>query len=149
MEWCAGRTVSRSLARIQEDCEFLYLPGWGLLHRLRGSLSVILPLTLLAALYSLASAARSSLSNIKIAHIYAQPHYVDLLTRHEWPQKRSSRLSGGDLCTILNPNFYEKAVFVKGDVATAPGLRQLLCALRAMLLSALSGSSHSLWWLGA
>ena len=38
----------------------------------------------------------------------------------------------------LNPNFYEKAVFVKGDVATAPGLRQLLCALRAMLLSAVN-----------
>jgi hypothetical protein len=50
----------------------------GLLHRLRGSLSVILPLTLLAALYSLASAARSSLGKIKIAHIYAQPQYVDL-----------------------------------------------------------------------
>jgi hypothetical protein len=29
-------------------------------------------------------------------------------------------------------NFYEKALFVKGDVATAPGLRQLLCALRAL-----------------
>jgi hypothetical protein len=39
---------------------------------------VILPLTLLAALYSLASAARSPLSNIKIAHIFAQPQYVDL-----------------------------------------------------------------------
>ena len=27
-------------------------------------------------------------------------------------------------------NFYEKALFVKGDVATAPGLRQLLCPSR-------------------
>jgi hypothetical protein len=45
--------------------------------------------------------------------------------------------------------FYEKALFVKGDVATAQGLTQLLCPSRAMLLSALSGSSHTLWWLGA
>jgi hypothetical protein len=27
-------------------------------------------------------------------------------------------------------NFYEKALFVKGDVATAPGLTQLLCPSR-------------------
>src|SRR5215213_725322 len=27
-------------------------------------------------------------------------------------------------------NFYEKVLFVKGDVATAPGLRQLLCPSR-------------------
>jgi hypothetical protein len=41
-------------------------------------------------------------------------------------------------------NFYEKALFVKVDVATAVWLTQLLlCALRAMLLSALSG--NSLW----
>jgi hypothetical protein len=46
-------------------------------------------------------------------------------------------------------NFYEKALFVKGDVATAPRLTQVLCPSRAMLLSALSGSSHTLWWLGA
>jgi hypothetical protein len=33
---------------------------------------------------------------------------------------------------MLDANFYEKALFVKGDVATAPGLTQLLCALRAL-----------------
>src|SRR5918994_2450846 len=38
-------------------------------------------------------------------------------------------------------NFYEKALFVKGDVATALWWKQLLFALRAMLLFALSGSS--------
>src|SRR5829696_5117087 len=31
---------------------------------------------------------------------------------------------------IATANFYEKALFVKGDVATAPGLRQLLCPSR-------------------
>jgi hypothetical protein len=30
---------------------------------------------------------------------------------------------------LREANFYEKALFVKGDVATAPGLTQLLCAL--------------------
>jgi len=35
-------------------------------------------------------------------------------------------------------NFYEKALFVKVDVATALGLTQVLCALRAMLLSAVN-----------
>jgi hypothetical protein len=34
-------------------------------------------------------------------------------------------------------NFYEKALFVKVDVATDLGLTQPLCTLRAMLLSAL------------
>jgi hypothetical protein len=38
-------------------------------------------------------------------------------------------------------NFYEKALFVKGAVATALWWKQLLFALRAMLLFALSGSS--------
>ena len=37
-------------------------------------------------------------------------------------------------------NFYEKALFVKVDVAAAVWLTLLLCALRAMLLSALSVS---------
>ena len=40
-------------------------------------------------------------------------------------------------------NFYEKALFVKVDVATALWLTQPLCALRAMLLSALSVSQLS------
>src|SRR5215204_4736909 len=31
---------------------------------------------------------------------------------------------------IPGANFYEKALFVKVDVATAPGLRQLLCPSR-------------------
>jgi hypothetical protein len=47
----------------------------------------------------------------------------------------------GGLCKIVHPNFYEKALFVKVDVATALWLTQLLSALRAMLLFALSGSS--------
>src|SRR5215213_1072741 len=38
-------------------------------------------------------------------------------------------------------NFYEKALFVKVDLATALWWKQLLFALRAMLLFALSGSS--------
>ena len=38
-------------------------------------------------------------------------------------------------------DFYEKALFVKVDVATALWQTQLLSALRAMLLFALSGSS--------
>ena len=38
-------------------------------------------------------------------------------------------------------NFYEKALFVKVDLATALWRKQLLCALRAMLLFALPGSS--------
>ena len=38
-------------------------------------------------------------------------------------------------------NFYEKALFVKVDLATALWWKHLLCALRAMLLFALSGSS--------
>src|SRR5215212_9702230 len=38
-------------------------------------------------------------------------------------------------------NFYEKALFVKVDLATTLWRKQLLCALRAMLLFALSGSS--------
>jgi hypothetical protein len=41
---------------------------------------------------------------------------------------------------MRSANFYEKALFVKGDVATALGLTQLLSALRARLLSALSVS---------
>jgi hypothetical protein len=41
----------------------------------------------------------------------------------------------------LHTNFYEKALFVKVDLATALWWKQLLCALRAMLLFALSGSS--------
>jgi hypothetical protein len=41
----------------------------------------------------------------------------------------------------VNTNFYENALFVKVDVATALWLTQLLSALRAMLLFALSGSS--------
>ena len=45
---------------------------------------------------------------------------------------------GGDLCRILQANFYEKAHFVKADVAAAMWReRQLLSALRAMLLFAL------------
>ena len=54
---------------------------------------------------------------------------------------------GGSLNTVaasentLQANFYEKALFVKGDVATALWWKQLLFALRAMLLFALSGSS--------
>jgi hypothetical protein len=53
------------------------------------------------------------------------------------PQKPSSRPWEGVLCKILQMNFYEKALFVKVDVATALGLTQLLLsALRAMLLSA-------------
>jgi len=40
------------------------------------------------------------------------------LTRGAGPQKASSRLSGGYICTILQVNFYEKALFVKGDLAT-------------------------------
>jgi hypothetical protein len=39
------------------------------------------------------------------------------------------------------PNFYEKALFVKVDLAAAVWWERLLCALRAMLLFALSGSS--------
>jgi hypothetical protein len=43
---------------------------------------------------------------------------------------------------LFSVNFYEKALFVKVDVAAALWLTQLLlCALRAMLLSALSVSS--------
>jgi hypothetical protein len=54
------------------------------------------------------------------------------------------------LSATVQVNFYEKALFVKVDVAAAFWLTQLLlCALRAMLLCALSGSSHSFWWLGA
>ena len=41
---------------------------------------------------------------------------------------------------MLDANFYEKALFVKVDVATALRRTQLLSALRAMLLSALSVS---------
>ena len=46
---------------------------------------------------------------------------------------------------MVQMNFYEKALFVKVDLATALGLTQLLlCALRAMLLfRTLSVSSHS------
>ena len=47
------------------------------------------------------------------------------------------------LFKILHPNFYEKALFVKVDVATALGLTQPLSALRAMLLSALVMSQLS------
>jgi hypothetical protein len=37
------------------------------------------------------------------------------------------------LCRILQANFYEKALFVKTDVAVAPcGRVQLLSALRAL-----------------
>ena len=43
----------------------------------------------------------------------------------------------------LGVNFYEKALFVKADVATALWLTQPLCALRAMLLFALSVSQLS------
>jgi hypothetical protein len=42
---------------------------------------------------------------------------------------------------LSKPNFYEKALFVKVDLATALWWKHLLCALRAMLLFALSGSS--------
>jgi hypothetical protein len=49
---------------------------------------------------------------------------------------------------IATANFYEKALFVKGDVATAPGLTQLLCPSRYASIRTF-GSSHSLWWLGA
>jgi hypothetical protein len=46
------------------------------------------------------------------------------------------------LCSISYMNFYEKALFVKVDLAAALWLTQLLLfALRAMLLSALSVSS--------
>src|SRR5918994_4526280 len=38
------------------------------------------------------------------------------------------------LCSLLNTIFYEKALFVKVDLATALWWKQLLCALRAMLL---------------
>jgi hypothetical protein len=48
------------------------------------------------------------------------------LTRREWPQKPSSRLSVGVLFTILQMNFYEKALFVKVDVAAAVWLTQLI-----------------------
>ena len=51
---------------------------------------------------------------------------------------RVSRLLGR---CLREANFYEKALFVKVDVATALWRKQLLCALRAMLLFALSGSS--------
>jgi hypothetical protein len=43
--------------------------------------------------------------------------------------------------SLVTANFYEKALFVKVDVAAALWLTQLLCALRAMLLFALSVSS--------
>jgi hypothetical protein len=46
-------------------------------------------------------------------------------------------------------NFYEKALFVKADVAASSRPSATAGALRAMLLSALSGSSRSLRWLGA
>ncbi len=40
---------------------------------------------------------------------------------------------------MLHPNFYEKALFVKVDVAASVWLTQLLIsALRAMLLSAVN-----------
>ncbi len=42
------------------------------------------------------------------------------------------------LYTILYADFYEKALFVKVDVATALWWKELLFALRAMLLFALS-----------
>jgi hypothetical protein len=46
---------------------------------------------------------------------------------------------------MLHPNFYEKAQFVKADVAAQYVAERSGCsALRAMLLSALS-VSHSLW----
>ena len=37
--------------------------------------------------------------------------------------------SGQGLCRMLDTDFYEKALFVKVDVATALGLTQLLRAL--------------------
>jgi hypothetical protein len=49
------------------------------------------------------------------------------------------RGTGVRLCRILDMNFYEKALFVKVDVAAAFWLTQLLlCALRAMLLCAVN-----------
>jgi hypothetical protein len=38
-------------------------------------------------------------------HIYPAPQDVDSPTRREGAQKPSSRRGGGDLCTILHPNF--------------------------------------------
>jgi hypothetical protein len=74
--------------------------------------------------------------------IFMQHHNMQAShTWRKWPQKPPSRLPEGDLCTILHSNFYEKALFVKVDVATALWQTQLLSALRAMLLFALSGSS--------
>ena len=39
-------------------------------------------------------------------------------------------LSERGMRDLLQTDFYEKALFVKVDVATAPGLRQLLCPSR-------------------
>jgi hypothetical protein len=65
--------------------------------------------------------------------------------------KAGEFLSAQSLPRILQMDFYEKALFVKGDVATAPGLTQLLCALRALCFYPHFRGAHtlSLWWLGA
>jgi hypothetical protein len=50
----------------------------------------------------------------------------------------------GDLCKILQTNFYEKALFVKGDVATALWPTQrLLCLSRYASIRTLGESA--LW----
>src|SRR5829696_8609079 len=46
------------------------------------------------------------------------------------PDRSSTLQRAAIRLDIQHANFYEKALFVKGDVATAPGLRQLLCPSR-------------------
>jgi hypothetical protein len=53
------------------------------------------------------------------------------------------------LRVMLDAYFYEKALFVKGDVATAPGLTHLLCPSRYASIRTFGELTLSLWWLGA
>src|SRR5215216_3144227 len=77
-----------------------------------------------------------------IAHIY--PSVLQAVSGRGYAgclETGDFRGTGVRLCTILDMNFYEKALFVKTDVAAALCGGNANCsALRAMLLSALSGS---------